>query len=72
MAEIEETFEIVLINPETNEPYDKDDPIVLSKEDYDFIANEAEKKGLTFEEEFLHLVREGLKTLTERDARDVT
>lgn len=57
---------IILTNEHTGEPIDKDDPIHLSKKDYDFIAAQAEQNGLTFEEEFIREVRIGIQSLIER------
>lgn len=57
---------IILTNEKTGEPLDPDDPVVLSKSEYDFIAEQAEKNGLTFEEEFIREVRLGIDNLIDR------
>lgn len=67
MSDSDEAYmTIILTDEKTGEPLDPDDPVILSKSEYEFIATQAEKNGLTFEEEFIREVRLGIDSLIDR------
>lgn len=69
-SEIPEPYmTIILIDDKTGEPLDENDPLHLSKNEYDFIASQAEKNGLSFEEEFIREVRAGMELLLKRSSK---
>jgi len=53
----DDSVELVLVNPETNLPYDEDDPVVLAKDDFLLLKEEAEAKGMTFEEYLNYILK---------------
>lgn len=57
VSDSDDSVELVLINPETNLPYDEDDPVIISGTDFRFIKNEAAAKGMTFEQYFTYIIR---------------
>lgn len=61
---------IILTDEKTGEPLDPDDPVILSKSEYEFIASQAEQNGLTFEEEFIREVKLGVESLVERFSQE--
>lgn len=63
---------IILTDEKTGDPLDPDDPVILSKSEYEFIAEQAQKNGLTFEEEFIREVRLGIDNLIDRCKSRIT
>lgn len=63
---------IILTDEKTGEPLDPDNPVILSKSEYEFIAEQAQKNGLTFEEEFIREVRLGIDNLIDRCKSRIT
>lgn len=54
----DDTVEIVLVNPETNLPYDDDgDPILIPGNEFRLFQKEAAAKGMTFEQFFAYVIR---------------
>ncbi len=58
----DETVEITLIDAKTGLPLDEDDPIILSKDDYNFIVDFANSKEVSFDEAFILLIRLGMES----------
>lgn len=66
----EDTVEIVFIDPKTNKPWDNnEDPVILSKSEYDDIVKAAELGGLTVEEFFVEAIK-ALVSKNEEDSQD--
>lgn len=69
MAEQENYMTIILIDPRTGKPWDENDPIQLSRTEYEFVAEQALKNGLSFEDEFIREVKIGMESLIERRSK---
>lgn len=66
-VDTDDTVELVLINPETNLPYDEDDPVVISAEEFRSLKKAAEEKGMTFEEYFTYIIKLAIEHSTDAE-----
>ncbi len=73
MADSEELIQLILVDPSTNKPFDEDDPIFITQDEFNFIAEGAAERGTTFDEEFSRIIRAGMgvdQFNREEDAED--
>lgn len=63
----DDTVKLILINPETNTPYDEDDPVILTQEEFRYFKETAEEKGMTFDEFFTYIIRLAIENLNKGD-----
>lgn len=59
---IDDKVEIVLINPQTDLPYDvNEEPIIIPMSEFRILEKEAAAKGMTFEEFFVYIIKLALE-----------
>ncbi len=63
--EEEIVYEVILVDPETGEPYPDDEPLILTKEDYEGVDLIAESRGETVEETIIFLVKVAIDSIRE-------